>query len=107
MGTSSSFFSTNMGRSYNIVWLFHKDKKRSKLARQTHFFKKDEILLFNYGLFQQASLTCNDNLRERSEKIEAEDRIQDVDAKDEETVLGFLTQYEFYGYLKRIIMENF
>ena len=32
---------------------------------------------------------------------EVEDRIQNTDRKDEETVLDFLAQYEVYGYLKK------
>ena len=49
-------------------------------------------------LFQQVLLTWNENLCERSKKIEVEDRIQKT---DEETVLDFLAQYEVYGYLKK------
>ena len=41
-------------------------------------------------LFQQVLLTWNENLRERSKKIEVEDRIHKTDAEDEETVLDFL-----------------
>ena len=45
--------------------------------------------------------TWNENLCERSKKIEVEDRIQNTDAEDEETMLDFLAQYEVYGYLKK------
>ena len=38
----------------------------------------------------------------RKNKIEVEDRIQKTDGEDEETVLDFLAQYEFYGYLKKL-----
>ena len=41
----------------------------------------------------------NENLCERSKKIEVEDRIQKTDWEDEETVLDFLAQYEIYGHL--------
>ena len=38
----------------------------------------------------------NENVCERSKKIEIEDRIQKTDGEDEETVLDFLAQYEVY-----------
>ena len=63
--------------------------------------KNDKNLLFNGGLFQQVLLTWNENLWERSKKIEVEDRIQKTDGEDEETVLDFLAQYEVYRYLKK------
>ena len=63
--------------------------------------KNDKNLEFNGGLFQQVLLTWNENLCERSKKIEVEDRIQKTDAEDEETVFDFLAQYEVYGYLKK------
>ena len=55
----------------------------------------------NGGLFQQVLWTWNENLCERSKKIEVEDRIQKTDEEDEETVLDFLAQYEVYGSLKK------
>ena len=38
---------------------------------------------------------------ERSKKIEVEDRIQNTDRDDEETLFDFLAQYEVYEYLKK------
>ena len=58
-------------------------------------------LLFNGELFQQMLLTWNENLCERSKKIQVEDRIQKTDGEDEETVLDYLAQYEFYGYFTK------
>ena len=40
----------------------------------------------NGGRFQQVLLTWNENLCEKSKKIEVEDRIQKNDGEDEETV---------------------
>ena len=76
--------------------------KTLKISAPNSFFPKDDKnLLINGGLFQQVLWTWNENLCERSKKIEAEDRIQKTDGEDEETVLEFLTQYEVYGYLKK------
>ena len=63
--------------------------------------KNDKSLLFDGGLFQQVSLTWNENLYERIKKIEVEDRIQKTDGEEEETFLDFLAQYEVYEYLKK------
>ena len=76
--------------------------KTLKISAPNSFFpKNDKNLLFNGGLFQQVLLTANENLCERSKKIEVEDRTQKTDGKYEETVLDFLVQYEVYGYLKK------
>ena len=78
-------------------------QKHSKSVRQTHFFQKmTKNLPFNGGLFQQVLWTWNENLCERSKEIEVEDRIQKTGGEDEETVLDFLAQYEFYIYLKEV-----
>ena len=71
-------------------------------AAKLIFSKNDKILLFNCGLFQQALLTWNENLCERSKKIETEDWIQKTDGEDEETVLDFLAQYKVYGFEENI-----
>ena len=90
-----------------IFWIFSHAKKQFfsktlKISAPNSFFpKNDKNLLFNGGLFQQVLLTWNENLCERSKKIEVEDRIQKTDGEDEETVLDFLAQYEVYGYLKK------
>ena len=77
-------------------------KKTLKINAPNSFFpKNDKILLFIGALFQRVLLTSNENLGERSKKIEVEDRIQKTDVKDEETVLDFLAQYEVYGYCKK------
>ena len=74
-----------------VFWFFHKPKN-------------DKNILFNGGLLQQVLLTWNENLCERSKKIEVEDRIQKIDGEDEETVLDFLAQYEVYGCLKKWLL---
>ena len=78
-----------------VFWFFHKQKnkfffsKTLKISAPNSFFpKNDKNLLFNGGLFQQVLLTWNENLCERSKKIEVEDRIQKTDGEDEETVFG-------------------
>ena len=63
-------------------------QKHSKSARQTHFFQKWQKSSIQWWTFQQVLLTWNENLCERSKKIEAEDRIQKTDGEDEETVFG-------------------
>ena len=64
-------------------------QKTLKISAPNWFFqKKSKILLFNVGLFQQVLWTWNENLCEKSKKIEVEDRIQKTDGKDEETVFG-------------------
>ena len=74
-------------------WPILRDKtlfsKTLKISAPNSFFpKNDKNLLFNGGLFQQVLLTWNENLCERSKKIEVEDRIQKTDGADEETVFG-------------------
>ena len=81
----------------NKFFFKNTQNQRAKLI----FPKDDKNLLFNGGLFQQVLSTWNENLCERSKKIEAEDRIQKTDGEDEETGLDFLAQYEVYGYLKK------
>ena len=77
-----------------FVFSHAKNKLFSKSARQSNFFKKNDKNLFIDGLFQQVLWTWNENLCERSKKMEVENRIQKTDVKDEETVLEFLAQYE-------------
>ena len=78
----------------NVFWFFHTPKnkffsKTLKISAPNSFFpKNDKNLLFIGGLFQQVLLTWNENLCERSKKIEVEDRIQKTDGEDEETVFG-------------------
>ena len=67
-------------------FFIHISNKKS--APNSFFPKNDKNLLFNGGLFQQVLLTWNENLCERSKKIEVEDRIQKTDGEDEETVFG-------------------
>ena len=77
-----------------VFWFFHTPKnkffsKTLKISAPNSFFpKNDKNLLFNGGLFQQVLLTWNENLCERSKKIEVEDRIHKTDGKDEETIFG-------------------
>ena len=88
-------------RSYERFLVFSHAKKqvlfkntqnqRAKLI----FSKIDKNLLFNGEFFQQVLLTWNENLCERSEKTEVEDRIQKTDGEDEETVLAFLVNKLF------------
>ena len=79
-----------------IVFCFFHTRKTLKIsAPNSNFFSNnDENLLFNYRHFQQVLLTWNENLCERSKKIEVEDRIHKTDGEDEETVLDFLVEYE-------------
>ena len=97
----SSFHSPQKKTSFKF---FHTPKnkffqKHSKSSRQSHFFQKmkKSSTVFNGGLFQQILLTWNENICERSKKIEVKDKIQKTDG----VVLGFLAQYEVYGYLKK------
>ena len=77
-----------------VFCFFHKPKnkffsKTLKISAPNSFFpKNDKNLLFIGGLFQQVLRTLNENLCERSKKIEVEDRIQKTDGEDEETVFG-------------------
>jgi len=57
-------------------------------APNSLFPKNDKNLLFNGGLFQQVLWTWNENLCDRSKKIEVEDRIQKTDGEGKETVFG-------------------
>ena len=88
-----------------IVFFFVFNKPKNQFYKNTQnqrakliFSKNHKILLFNWGIFQHVSLTWNENLCERSKRIEVEDRIQKTDGEDKETVLDFLAQYEVYGY---------
>ena len=77
-----------------VFWFFNTPKneffsKTLKISAPNSFFPKiDKNVLFNGGLFQQLLLTWNENLCERSKKIEVEDRIQKTDGEDEEQVFG-------------------
>ena len=78
-----------------VFWFFHTPKnkfffKTLKISAPNSFFpkKNDKNLLFNGGLFQQVLLIWNENLCERSKKIEVEDRIQKTDGEDEVTIFG-------------------
>ena len=85
----------------SFFFFFHTPKILKISAPNSFYPKNDKNLLFNGGPFQQVLLTWNENLYERSKKIEVEDRIQKTDGEDEETVLDFLAQYEVYGYLEK------
>ena len=95
-----------------VFCFFHTPKtsffsKTLKISAPNSFFpKNDKNLLFDGGLFQPVLLIWNENLCERSKKIEVEDRIQKTDGEDEETVWDFLAQYEVYGYLKKWSVAN-
>ena len=90
-----------------VFFVFHTPKtsffsKTLKISAPNLFFpKNDKNLLFNGRLLQQVLLTWNENLCERSKEIEVEDRIQETDGEDEETVLDFQAQYEVDKYLKK------
>ena len=80
-----------------IVFVFFHTPKTSsfsktlKISAPNSFFpKNDKNLLFIGDLFQQVLWTWNENLCERSKKIEVEDRIQKTDVDDGETGLDFL-----------------
>ena len=94
-------------RSYERFLVFSHAKKQVFFKNTQNqrvkliFSKNDKNLLFDGGLFQQVLLTWNENLCDRSKKIEVEDRIQKTDVEDEETVLDLLAQYEVYGYFKK------
>ena len=94
-----------------LVFVFHTPKtsflqKHSKSARQTNFFRKnDKNLLFNGGLFQQVLWTWNENLCERSKKIEVEDRIQKTDGKDEEMVFGLPGAVRSLRIFEEVVMD--
>ena len=90
------FFLCFFTHQKNTFFFKNTQNQRAKLI----FSKKWQNLLFNGELFQQVLLTWNENLCERSKKIEVEDRIQKTDWEDEETILDFLAQYEVYAYLK-------
>ena len=64
--------------------------QRAKLI----FSKKWHKSSINGGVFQQVLWTWNENPCERSKKIEVEDRIQNINVEDEETILDFPMQYE-------------
>jgi len=85
-----------------VFWFFHTPKKNKFFFKNTQNQRAKLIFsLLNDGLFQQVLLTWNENLCERSKKIEVEDRIQKTDGEDKETVLDFLAQYEVYACLKK------
>ena len=91
-----------------IVFFFTRQKqvcfKNTQNQRAKLIFSKKwpkSSTVFIGGLFQQVLLIWNENLCERSKKIEVEDRIQKTDGEEQETVLDFLAQYEVYGYLKK------
>ena len=85
-------------RSYDRFLFFSQAKKQFFLKNTQNqrvkliFFQKwqKSSTVFNGGLFQQVLWTWNENMCKRSKKIEVEDRIQNTDGEDEETVLDFL-----------------
>ena len=74
--------------SQKQVFFKNTQNQRAKLIFSKKWQKSSTV--FNSGLLQQVLLTWNENLCERSKKIEVEDRIQETDGEDEETVLDFL-----------------
>ena len=60
-------------------------------APNSFFPKNDKNLLFIGEFFQQASLTWNENMCERSKKIEVEDRIQKTDERAEPIYRGWIS----------------
>ena len=70
-----------------VFWFFRRQKTSFFLNTQNQrakliLSKNDKNFLFIGGLFQQVLLTWNENLCQRSEKIELEDRIQKTDGED-------------------------